>query len=234
VTESRLYVKAVDRAIQRHIPSGFRMGDGSHQFFKVPTGEIIPAVQFGNSEIGHGALSVTGGWLDSGCTNLAWSFKARGLTKRHVGARIDIGDDLYKLLTDETREASDKAVWLQFRDTIKAAISAEGFDALVDTLKEAAGEKIEADPVKVVEVTAKSFRFSDDLRSSVLKHLIQGGDLSRFGLANAVTSAANDEADYDRASELEALGGRIIELPKARWNALSNAKVIDAEFKDVA
>jgi hypothetical protein len=210
------------------------MGDGSHQFFKVPNGEIIPAINIGNSEIGYGNLSVERGWLDNGCTNLAWGFKAGSLKKRHVGARIDLGDDLYRVLTDETRNATDRAVWLQFRDTVKAAVTAEGFDDLVDTLTGAAQERIEADPVKVVEVTAKRFGFSDDLRSSVLKHLIQGGDLTKFGLANAVTSAANDEADYDRASELETLGGKIIELPKARWNALSNAKVIDAEWKEVA
>lgn len=234
VTERRLYLKAVDRAIQRHIPSGFRMGDGSHQFFKVPTGEVIPAIQIGNSEIGYGALSVTGGWLDSGCTNLAWSFKERGLRKTHVGARLDIGDELYKLLTDEAREATDRAVWLQFRDAVKNAISVEGFEALVETLKAAAGEKIEEDVVKVVEVTARRFSLNDGQRNSVLKHLIEGGDLSRFGLANAVTSMANEVEDYDRASELEALGGKIIELPKSQWKQIATAKVVDAEWKEVA
>jgi hypothetical protein len=234
VTESRLYLKAVDRAIQRHIPNGFRMGDGSHQFFQVPNGELIAAVMLGNSEIGYGNLSVERGWLNSGCTNLAWGFKSGSLKKRHVGARLDIGEDLYKVLTDETRRATDQAVWLQFRDTVKAAVTKEGFDQLVDTLIEAGSEKIEADVVKVVEVTAKRFGFNDDLRSSVLKHLIEGGDLSKYGLANAVTSAANEAADYDRASELETLGGRIIELPKHQWKQISTAKVIDAEWKDAA
>jgi hypothetical protein len=213
VTDKRLYVKAVDRAIQRHIPNGFRMGDGSHQFFKVPSGEVIPAVMFGNSEIGLGSLSVTRGWLDGGCTNLAWSFRGN-LTKRHVGAKLEVGDDLYRLLTDETREATDKAVWLQFRDTVQAAISAEGFDALVESLTAAAGDQMEGDPVKVVEVTAKHFGFNEDQRSSILQHLIRGGDLSRFGLANAVTSAANDQRDYEAATALEAFGGKIIELAK--------------------
>lgn len=223
ITEKRMYVKAVDRAIQRHIPNGFRMGDGSHQFFKVPNGEVIPAVSFGNSEIGHGALSVVGGYLDSGCTNLAWSFKERGLRKTHLGARLDVGDELYRVLTTETRVATDRAVWLQFRDAVKGAISVEGFDALVATLTAAAGEQITGDPSKVVEVTAKQFGLNETQRVGVLQHLIRGGDLSKFGLLNAVTSLANDEADYDMASELERLGGQILELPKHEWNRISEA-----------
>jgi hypothetical protein len=233
VTETRLYLKAIDRSIQRFVPNGFKMGDGSHQHVKVPNGHVIPAVDLGNSEVGYGSLYATRGWFDEGCTNLAWSFKKGSVKRRHVGARLDIGDDVYRELTAEAREATDRAVWLQFRDTVKLAVTSEGFDALIAVLTEAASEKIEADIPKVVEVTAKRFGLSDNLRSSVLKHLIEGGDLSKFGLANAITSAANEADDYDRASELEALGGKIIELPKHQWKQLSTAKVIDAEWKEV-
>jgi hypothetical protein len=223
VDERRMYVKAVDRAIQRHIPNGFRMGDGSHQFFKVPSGEVIPAIQISNSEIGYGSLSVVGGSLDQGCTNLMWQFKERGLRKNHVGARLDVGEELYKVLSNEARSATDKAIWLQFRDAVKAAISEEGFDALVQSLVEAATERLEGDPVKIVEVTAKRFALSDGTRTSVLRHLIEGGDLSKFGLANAVTSAANDAEFYELATDLETVGGKIIELPKAEWKELAKA-----------
>jgi hypothetical protein len=226
VTERRMFVKAVDPSIKRFIPGGHRLGDGSHVAFKVPSGEIVPALNFGNSEIGYGTLSVTRGWLDHGCTNLAYlSMREHGLTKRHVGARLDVGDELYKLLTNEAREATDRAVWLQFRDAIKSAISAEGFDSLVETLLTAAGEEIKGDPIKVVDVTAKHFGFNETQRSSILQHLIRGGDLSKFGLANAVTSAANEQADYEVASDLENLGGRIIELPKTEWQRLSVAEL---------
>ena len=47
------------------------------------------------------------------------------------------------------------------------------------------------------------------------------GDLSVWGLANAVTRTAEDVADYDRATELEATGGRVIELPRADWRAIA-------------
>ena len=199
-----------------------KMGEGHNQF-KIPNGQICPALQITNSEIGMGSLSIVGGYLDHGCTNLLWSFKERGLKKVHIGGRLDIGDSLYKLLSDETKNATDQAVWLQFRDAIQAALSPESFDDLVATLTETAQNKIEGDVIKVVDVTAKKFALTDTDKGSVLKFLIEGGDLSQFGLANAVTSLANTQDDYDRASELEVLGGKIIELPKTEWRMLATA-----------
>ena len=34
---------------------------------------------------------------------------------------------------------------------------------------------------------------------------------------------SQDVADYDRATDLEALGGEIIELPKTEWQTLAMA-----------
>ena len=202
ITESRLYIKAVDRSITQHLPVGRKMGDGSHVGFKIPSGVVMPAVQISNSEIGHGSLSVQSGYLDGGCTNLAW---------------------FYKLLSDEAKGATDKAVWLQFRDTLRAALDASTFENRMAVVAATAEDKLEGDVPKIVEVTAKKFGLTDTQRGSVLKHLIQGGDLSRFGLFNSVTRAAEDEADYDEATRLEALGGRLIDLPRSEWQELARA-----------
>ena len=55
----------------------------------------------------------------------------------------------------------------------------------------------------------------------MLKHLIQGGDLSAWGLGNAVTRAAQDVASYDRATEMESIGGKVIELSPAEWRTMA-------------
>ncbi|HSD42463.1 MAG TPA: hypothetical protein VLD36_11400 [Burkholderiales bacterium] len=54
----------------------------------------------------------------------------------------------------------------------------------------------------------------------MLRSLIEGGDLSGFGLVNAVTHFSQQVAGYDRASELEALGGRLVEGSASDWKAL--------------
>jgi hypothetical protein len=54
----------------------------------------------------------------------------------------------------------------------------------------------------------------------VLSHLIQGGDLSRWGLANAITRQSQDEESYDMATQLEVDGGSVIELPSKDWQSI--------------
>lgn len=223
ITESKLYIKAVDQSVKRHIPVGHKMGDGSHVGFKIPSGDVVPALQISNSEIGHGSLSVVAGYLDGGCTNLCWWWKQGSLRKYHVGARLDVGDEIFKLLTDETRSATDKAVWMQFRDTLKAAINPEIFDQRLEAIVKTIDNKIEGDVPKIIELTAKKFTLNDTQKGSVLRHLIQGGDLSQFGLMNAVTRTAEDQEDYDEATRLENLGGKIIELAPSEWRELQAA-----------
>ena len=58
---------------------------------------------------------------------------------------------------------------------------------------------------------------------SYINHLIKGGDLSGYGLVNAVTRYSQDVEDYDRATEFEALGGKLIELSGREWKGLAEA-----------
>ena len=50
----------------------------------------------------------------------------------------------------------------------------------------------------------------------MLRDLIEGGDLSGFGLVNAVTHYSQQVDDYDRATDLEAIGGRYPPWRQAR------------------
>ena len=64
---------------------------------------------------------------------------------------------------------------------------------------------------------------NDTERAGVLRYLIIEGDLSGYGLVNAVTHYSQDVEDYDRATEFEALGGKLIELAPTEWKGLAHA-----------
>jgi hypothetical protein len=222
ITDRRLYIKAVDPKVTREIKAlGGAWGDGKHI---IKRGCAAPAVTLSNSETGDGRLSVLGGIYQDWCTNLA-SFGARSLKKTHLGARHELieGEGLYELLTDETKKKTDEALWLQVRDTVKATFDAVKFNELIDKVEGAQAEPIDGDPVKVVAAASKKFGASEGQQKSVLKHLIEGGSLSRFGLYNAFTRMAQDVEDYDEATRFEQVGGRIIELPHTEWRALAKA-----------
>lgn len=218
VTPTRLYIKAVDKRIVKDMPTGKRWGDGSHIFFDT----LSPAIVISNSEVGMGTLSVETGIWTKVCTNLAISAQ-RSMRKYHLGAKADLGEQVMALLSDKTRRVTDAALWMQVGDVIKGAFDAARFDALIGEVQATTEQKIEGDPIKVVELVSKRLDIAEGERPSVLRHLIQGGDLTRYGLFNAITRAAEDLPDYDRATDFERLGGKLIELPGNDWDAIAKA-----------
>lgn len=218
VTETKLYVKVVDERIKADLPTGVELGKGHNRF-----DTVCPALVLSNSEVGMGALSVETSIWTGGCSNLM-VISERSHRKAHLGAKQELGgEETYAMLSDDTKKLTDKALWAQIGDVVGAAFDRARFDAQVIKLAKTGENKITADPVKVVELVQKQYALNDNERSSVLQHLIRGGDLSQYGLHAAITRTAEDLDDYDRASEFERLGGKIVELPANDWQVLAKA-----------
>ena len=81
-------------------------------------------------------------------------------------------------------------------------------------MRESTDRKIDQ-PDKAIELITKKYLLSDSENKNVLIHLIQGGDLSSWGLGNAVTRMAQDVNSYDRSTELESIGFQIMQN---NWN----------------
>lgn len=220
ITETRLYIKGVDERINRDVPTGKnRMGDGSHVIFDT----VLPAIVISNSEVGMGALSVETAVWTRGCTNLA-VFSQHSMRKYHVGGKnLLLGDALRELMSDKTKRVTDAATWMQVGDIVRGAFDQARFDANLKPMAEMVEQKIEGDPVKVVELASRRFNLIEAEGKSVLRHLIEGGDLTRYGLFNAITRTAEDLQSYDRATELERAGGQFIALPANDWKAIAAA-----------
>jgi hypothetical protein len=216
ITETRLYIKAVDERILQDVPTGKALGDGSHLFFDT----ISPGIVISNSEVGFGRLNIESSVFTRACTNLALLGKL--ISKTHVGGRAETSDEVYALLTDKTKQLTDRAVFSQVRDVVASAFDAARFAAHADKLKEAAGVKFAVkDVTEVVERFGKKNQLTEGTRSGILGHLIQGGDFTKYGLHAAVTRFSQDVDDYDVASELERLGGQVIDLKPGEWKQIA-------------
>lgn len=207
VTERRLYIKAVDERVR----SEAKVGD------TVEAGVLIT-----NSEVGAGALSITPMIHRLVCLNGMVLNDAR-FRRSHVGSRADIGDAAYAMLTDETKQADDNAILLKARDIVKGALDAALFEKNVEKMRAAAEGETMADPQGAIERLSNRVGILEGERPSVLKHLIEGGDLTKWGALNAVTRAAQDVDSYDRSTELEQIGGDILNLPASEWRELAEA-----------
>ena len=66
-------------------------------------------------------------------------------------------------------------------------------------------------------------------KSAILCQLFMDQDLSRYGLVNAVTATSKMSQSYERATELERIGGEILSMPVPRNLLPPATNVIDIE-----
>jgi hypothetical protein len=212
VTERRLYIKAIDKSVVAEVKGSKRVGD------LVEAGVMVT-----NSEIGLGSLSAVPYMNFLACLN-GMVVNRSGMRAAHIGTRLDVDDQIAELLADDTRKVLDRGVLLKVRDTIRALLDPKAHQARIDVMSDQTQQRIEsANPANSIEVLANDFQLVESEKGGILRHLIEGGDLSRFGLMNAVTRAAADVESYDRATELETIGGRILDLPANDWSRIAKA-----------
>jgi hypothetical protein len=207
VTERRLYIKAVSNRITAEV----KVGD------VVQAGIIVS-----NSEIGEGSLRVEPLIFRLVCLNGA-IVNDMAMRRHHVGrngyGEIETAMEFYR---DETKQADDRAFWMKVQDTVSAVLHQTRFAQIIKRMQAAAENGLPAAKVEaVVEEITKRFSFVQAEKENVLAHLISGGDLSQYGLLNAVTRTAQDVESYDRATELERAGGAILELPRNDWDRMT-------------
>lgn len=218
ITERRLYIKAVDEACVREI-RGQRVVEGR----MVEYDHVSPTLCVSNSEVGMGTLSVEVGMLTHECRNMA-IFREKSMRKYHVGKRHELAQDLsVALLSHKTRALTDAALWSQVGDVVRNAFDPAAFDATLEVVQGLRAQPITGDVVKVVELASKHFGVTEGERKGILSQLIAGADLSRYGLMNAFTRAAEDLESYDRATDFERIGGEVIALPANDWKRIAEA-----------
>jgi hypothetical protein len=145
------------------------------------------------------------------------------LRKTHVGRALGAETESMNVYRDDTLAADDRAFFLKVRDVVEAAVSETTFRQIALKMQKTRAIPLTGDPVKAVEVLANRYTLNDTERAGVLRHIIVEGDLTAYGLVNAVTHDSQEVADYDRATDFEALGGKLIELPASDWRAVVTA-----------
>lgn len=209
VTERRLYIKALFPRVQAEVKKGDAVQAG---------------ILISNSEIGGGSVQVAPLIYRLICLNGAIMADSN-LKKYHVGRQAELeGDSARRFYKDDTLIADDRAFALKIRDIVRGAGDETQFRIAVDKMRDATERKIETvDLTPAVEVVRKKFSLTETERGGILGYLQRGGDFTQYGLVNAVTRLSQDVEDYDRASDLERVGGQLIEASGREWDEIGRA-----------
>ena len=205
VTESKLFIKIVNHRLEMAV---------------VPGDYVQAGVVISNSEVGLGAVSVQPLVYRLVCSN-GMCVNDFGERKAHVGRAAKAMEDSFNLYSDETMEAEDKAFLLKLRDTTLAAIEEARFVQIVGKLQEATTARITGRVQDVIELTGKAYDLNQPEQDNILNYLIQGGDLSLYGLSNAITRASQDVESYDRATAMESIGWQVATMPATQWREIN-------------
>lgn len=205
ITDSRMYIKVVNPRLQMEV---------------VP-GDIVQAgVVVSNSEVGLGSVCVQPLVFRLVCSNGMVVNEAEA-RRNHVG-RVTVTDDSHMIYSDATLAAEDRAFILKLQDTVRAAVDEARFSHVVDIMREAKEARMNtANVPALVKLTSKEFHITDSETDHILQHLIEGNDLTLYGLSNAVTRHSQDVENYDRASELEGIGYSILTMPAHQWSRIN-------------
>jgi len=219
VTEDKMYLKLVNPKMSELIlKPGAVMGEGHDSYDEVTAGLVL-----GNSEVGAGSMFLQFAIHFSGCTNLAVR-RENTFRKTHLGQKmLGAAEGVEKYLTAETRRKRDEVVWDALRDVARAAFDGRIFHDTVKQLREKRNIPVAFGETSVqlaVQRLNSHHGIGEAEGEGVLDHLVRGGDLTAYGYQAAVTRYSQDIASYERASELERIGGDVITLPASKFKQI--------------
>ncbi len=213
ITDKNMYLKVTSNELVGELPvarNGGMVGD-------VLKGGICVR----NSEVGCGAFDVSLFIYILACRN--GMIREHSMKAYHVGKRIEAGDDeQVGFYSREAIEADSKAFMLKVRDTVTHAFDRKKFDAELELYKQAAKDPLNTKRLdETIEDVTKRFALTQGEGKEVLSRLLEAGDMSKWGLSQAITNLANDVEDYERATDLEKIGGKVIDLSVSEWRTIT-------------
>ncbi len=101
----------------------------------------------------------------------------------------------------------DEEVYLSIRELFTR------FGEIVLTRRETTEIKVR-NPQRVINNVVEHYRLSEDQKNNILIAFCADPEADQYGIANAVTRAAQREESWEKSLDLERVGGKLITLSK--------------------
>lgn len=158
---------------------------------------VFAGFKISNSETGGGAFTIVPEVTVQVCNN-GMTMTRDAISKVHVGGRLDAGVVRW---AEDTQTAAVALVKKQTRDAVTTFLSPEYLTRAVTRLEERAAEPVAHTEVRTL---VKQLRYTEAQMDGILDHFMRGGQATRAGVVNAITSYSQEVTDADAAYDLEA------------------------------
>lgn len=209
ITDDRMYLKVVNPRLQAEV---------------VPGDVVQAGIMISNSETGLGAVNIQPLIYRLVCSN-GMVVNEAGTRRAHIG-RVNTTDVNFALYSQQTLDAEDRAFVLKIQDTVRAAVDEARFSTVLDRMRESKQAQLNTQDLPgLVKLASSSFGILEEEGKGVLQHLIEDGDFTLYGLANAVTRFSQDVESYDRATKLEEIGYSVMTMSPLLFQKINQTQV---------
>ena len=170
-----------------------------------------------NSEVGAGSFKIMEGYFYQWCTN--------GAITKKITSAIHVGLSKDETHSMDTLKKEGELLWSQIGDSIEASMTQEKMDELALSIDHGK-KKTFNQPEALAKDVTKQYKLSDSEGLMFLNKLHE--DSSHFGMnawgaSNALTSVAKTAKEYNRATELEEAGAKLLQVPASYFTKHTEA-----------
>ena len=188
----------------------------------IQVGRRTMYVGFGltNSEVGLSSTRYSAFLFDESCTN-GTTFGNIGLYQaRFVHRGASISTDFGRIFGDTFAEAERAAVRSAIAEATRKALDPQYHEQIAKIVERSHERKVTGDIPTVLEEVGRRVGLTEAEREQSLLHMDRQ-ETHAYGIQAAITSMAQEANSYQRRTELEEAGGKILEFSDSIWSSVA-------------
>lgn len=207
LTDRRMVVRVACPEVATEAP---RLLAGYRSPFSGASGDENPLVFAGfrltNSETGGGAFTITPEITIQVCSN-GMTITKDAMRTVHLGGKLEEGVVRW---AEDTQQKALELVQAKTRDAVTAFLNRDYLEATVARLEARAEEPVAS--VDAVKDLTKPLGYTQEQIDGILGYFVQGGQMTRGGVVNAITAYSQTVQDGDAAYDLDARATSLLDV----------------------
>ena len=202
ITDRKFYMQFSDPTVELQAPELLKK-------YRDGNPGIIAGFVISNSEVSEGAFSVAPRAVILACKNGMTRLEEK-MRRVHLGSKLDQGHIQW---SQQTQRRNLQLIQSQAIDAIKHWMSVEYLCILTNWLNDLKSIELKH-PIECTKNICSELSIVDDRCEKVINHFINDGEISPFGIAQAITFQAHEEHNADDQYEIESKVFEFVSKPE--------------------